>query len=757
MHEHPLHGCTPTPLAAYLKALAVLRLVTEAPTEHGGDPRAAGFWRNDVFVLRTELTKEQLRTFFLEHYRPTPLIAPWNGGSGFYFQEGKLKAKDPLTGKKLKTGVRNQQTEATKTVTTIAGGNTARFAEYREAIAVAKSIIEAFKLTEAPDGSASSGQKDCFIQTFRNSASDHGLEAMDCCVVITGDKTSFPPLFGTGGNDGNLDFTNNFMQRLLDVMDASTGLPSATSADSLDISLFNASGCAATDKAVGQFNPGSAGGPNASSGFEGVASVNPWDFILMLEGAMLFAASAVRRLESGGQSVLSAPFIVYSRLGTSGASNAVDDTESRNEVWMPIWPAPSSLAELKSLLGEGRATLDRQVVRDGLDFARSISRLGINRGIRSFQRYAFLKRQGKNYLATPLARIQVSRNPDADLIADLERHGWLASVQRYARDDNSPNSFRTAARQLDTALFALTERSERGAFQRVLRHVGRIDVALSSSPKSHVAVRNPAPRLSLSWATKAQDASPEFNIATALAGLSLRNAKGHFLLHIRRHLAAVSESLNKEGDRNWEAESRAVTWNAGSLTGNLSVLLHRRRLEADMAGIDVEGQLLASTVGANRGDIGAFLDDETDDSRIGELLTGLACVDLQEFVLSSANNPVSLPPAFGLLKIFFTPTGWLHALKWLPQDRMLVLPPEIPARLISGNVEGAVRIAWRGLSALGVRLPGRRPPSAVAESGPRWLAALCIPLTFAETGRLLRDLDLTPEVSADSPSETLAP
>ena len=38
----------------------------------------------------------------------------------------------------------------------------------------------------------------------------------------------------------------------------------------------------------------------------------------MLEGAMLFAASAVRRLESGDRAILSAPFVVRSRMGTEG-------------------------------------------------------------------------------------------------------------------------------------------------------------------------------------------------------------------------------------------------------------------------------------------------------------------------------------------------------------------------------------------------------------------------------------------------------
>ena len=752
--EIVLPGCTPTPLASYLKALAVLRLVAEAPSEDGGDPQATGFWRNDVFVLRARITKEQLRNFFLEQYRPTPLIAPWNGGSGFYFQEGKLKEKDPITGKKRKTGVRDQETEATKTLAAIACGTTTRFAEYRAAIAIAKNIVKDFNLVEAPDGTANSDQKNNFIQAFRNLASDRGLQAMDCSVVITSDKTRFPPLLGTGGNDGNLDFTNNFMQRLLDVIDASTGIPTSVSANSLDVSLFNLPGCTSADKAIGQFNPGSAGGPNLSSGFDGNASVNSWDFVLMLEGAMLFASSAVRRLESNDQAVLSAPFVVYSRSGTSGASDAGDDNESRNEAWMPIWATPCSLAELQNLLSEGRATVGRQMARDGLDFARSIAQLGISRGITSFQRYAFLKRQGKNYLATPLGRIQVRRNPDADLIAELDRRNWLASVQRHARDDNAPNSFRIAAQQLDTALFALTQQPGRGTFQTVLRHIGRIEAALSISRKSQEAVRMPAPWLSLPWAIKADDATAEFRIAAALAGLRLRNASGHSVLHARRHLAAVSEPVNIAGDRNWEPTSRVVTWGSGPITGNVTALLHRRRFEAIALG--AEGEVFTGRTGATCSDVLAFLDDETDDARIGELLAGLACVDLKGFVSPEKYSATVLPPAFVLLKIFFTPESMLRALKWLPADRTLYLPAEIPARLASGDVETAVHIAWQRLRAIGVKLPGREPPRIVAANGPSWLAALCIPITFAETGRLLRSLDLNPEQITEAFPETLA-
>lgn len=752
MTEEPneilLQGCTPTPLASYLKSLAVLRLVAEAGDNGGGDSEATGFWRDDIFVLRTRLTKDELRAFFMDRYRPTPLVAPWNGGSGFYFQEGKLKQKDPVTGKKLKTGVRDQETEATRTVAAIAQSISLRFADYRDAITIARRVVADFRIVEAPENTSTNNQKDQFIQSFRNLASDRCLFAMDCAVVIANNETSFPPLLGTGGNDGNLDFTNNFMQRLLEVIDVSADAARPNTGDNLDAALFSAPCNSFSDNAIGQFAPGSAGGPNATSGFEGGTQTNSWDFILMLEGAMLFAASAVRRLEFGDRAILSAPFVVRSRMGTEGAASTMDDSDSRNEIWMPLWATPCSLDEVRSLLSEGRATLNGHSARDGLDFARAAAQLGVDRGIKSFQRYGFLRRQGKNYLATPLSRIAVRRNPDADLIAELERRNWLASVQRSAGDENAPNAFRAAAHQLDMALFALTQQASRTAFQTVLRRIGRIDAAISVSTKAQESVRTPAPLLSLPWAIKADDQSAEFRIAAALAGLCLRDEKGRKILHARRHLATVSETHNEYDDREWEPTSRLAVWGRGPLASNIVVLLHRRRLEATTLG--AEGEVLASQTGVNRQDIAAFLDSATDDIRIGELLGGLACVDWSGVEPPKVDKRVDeetvLPPAFTLLKVFFTPESVLRALKWLPPDRSFRLSAEIPARLAANDAQAAVRIAWQRLRALGVKLPGRNPPQVVGvDDGIRWLAALCIPLTYAETARLIRGLDLNPE------------
>src|SRR5260370_42561854 len=65
----------------YLKALGVLRLVSEQK-----DGEARGYWRDGIFVLEATLDPNGLLTFFLQQYSPTPLLAPWNGGSGFYIK-----------------------------------------------------------------------------------------------------------------------------------------------------------------------------------------------------------------------------------------------------------------------------------------------------------------------------------------------------------------------------------------------------------------------------------------------------------------------------------------------------------------------------------------------------------------------------------------------------------------------------------------------------------------------------------------------
>jgi CRISPR-associated protein Csx17 len=709
-NEIVLSGCAPAPLAAYLKGLAVLRLVAE----QAGDPDVTGCWRNDVFVLQTRLTRAELIEFFLQCYEPTPLVAPWNGGSGFY-------PKDNREG-----------------VEALAGSQSPRFEIYRKVINLCQDKVK----QHCPNESPKNEEKALFLYRLRNQAPDGLLRWMDAAVILSDDDPRYPPLLGTGGNDGRLDFTNNFMQRLGEVFDASSGEPKQESRDWLATALFGDVVPNLSDRAIGQFAPGSAGGPNASAGFEGAARINPWDFVLMLEGALLFAASAARRLESSTAAVLSAPFTVRSRLATVGTCASSDDADARGEIWMPLWHAPFTLEEVQSLFSEGRAALGTRPARDGLDFARAVAQLGVDRGIAAFQRYAFLMRSGKAFLATPLARVPVKRNPKADLIDEIG--DWLDRTQRHARDEKASPSFRALATQLDAALFALTQRAERQAIERVLRLLGRIEALAAASPSARQAIV-PVPRLSLRWAIEADDGSAEFRIALALAGLALRGEDdaNPVTIGLRPHLAPISPR-----GRDWDTQSRLVSWGQGGIERNLAALFHRRRIEAIRMG--AEGKLLHSRTGAALDDVHRFLSCEIDDRRIAELMHGLACVNLEGWQSRFDSPRTEMPAAYSLLKPFFTAESLLKTIDWLPPDRSLRLPAEIPARVAADDVNTALRHAWQRLHVIGCKLPGRDPPRVPRDgSGPRLLAALTIPLTLTETRRLLKDLNLAVEADTE--------
>jgi CRISPR-associated protein Csx17 len=117
-----LSGCKPEPLAHYLKALGVLRLVVE----QGLDPKAKGYWHDHSFFLDTRITAEQLLDFFLNEYAPTPIISPWNGGSGFYEETGNKR----------------------KILNNIVNSTHQRFANYRESIETGDRIIRALGLNK---------------------------------------------------------------------------------------------------------------------------------------------------------------------------------------------------------------------------------------------------------------------------------------------------------------------------------------------------------------------------------------------------------------------------------------------------------------------------------------------------------------------------------------------------------------------------------------------------------------------------------
>ena len=295
--------------------------------------------------------------------------------------------------------------------------------------------------------------KAMLIPCCRRSWRGGHAEWLAAAVVLDEEgNAGWPSLLGTGGNDGRLDFTNNFMQRLGELFELASpdGKPSSEAVELLANSLWAEPSNRLAHTSIGQYQPGAAGGANSTTGPMGESQVNPWDFVLMMEGSLLFSARATRSLDPDARSRASAPFAVRSH-GAGFPSTGMEKAQ-RGEQWMPLWCHPAKLAEVAALFGEARLQLNRHTVNRPIDAARAISRLGVARGIESFTRYGYLERNGQSTLAVPLGRINVRYNENAQLIDDLAP--WLDRLQRAARDRHATAGLVQAEKRLSDAVFA---------------------------------------------------------------------------------------------------------------------------------------------------------------------------------------------------------------------------------------------------------------------------------------------------------------
>ena len=317
IHVHRLDGCAPAPLAHYLKALGILRLVAEQ-----ADADARGWWDGDRFRLASKLTREELEAFFLHDYQPTPLVSPWNKGAGFFSEKDPallaIQESKSQRFSVLRSGIsasRSQLDELSsadrdvrdiKAETKVRGRSTADRNRIRASENYRKRLREAekrFKRLKAD-----------LIPSFRLNWRGAHREWMDAAMVLGDNGTpKYPALLGTGGNDGRLDFTNNFMKRIGEVfdLDSDDGHPLPVAPAWVQGALWNTPVPGIlSGKPVGQYLPGTAGGANNANGPDSDSLMNPMDFIMMLEGTIVFASSASRRFGSSESARASSPFAV---------------------------------------------------------------------------------------------------------------------------------------------------------------------------------------------------------------------------------------------------------------------------------------------------------------------------------------------------------------------------------------------------------------------------------------------------------------
>lgn len=712
-----LDGCTPDPLMAYLKGIGVLRLVAEQQ-----DPSARAAWRQDGLILTSGLNSDGLTAFFLNRYSPTPILAPWGARTGFYGTSSERTAREALDA--------------------IAKTHEARFATFREAIEAVRGLLARLGMSRKP----TEKDKLRLLRECRAWLPESILPWLDACYVLTGDSRAFPPLLGTGGNDGSADFTSNFMQHvrsvLIDRQEADTLLREA---------LFGrGEGHLAAKRSPGQFHPGGVGGPNATPGFEAESLVNPWDYILMLEGTLLFAGAVARRFGVEGRGGAAYPFTVRPSSAGYGSASANDEAReaSRAEIWMPLWTKPASLAEVAHLLAEGRAQVGRRQARTGVDFARAVAGLGVDRGVAAFQRYGLLKRSGRSYLATPLGQITVdgSRVGVADLL--LEADPWLDRLRAAASGQEAPAGCGQALRKLDRKIFDVCLHGESRHLQELVIALGEVEAMLGTSLRFRGEARlRPLHHLSPRWLRLCDDRSSEFRLAAALASIQ-GDSEGR-VLPIRGHLEPVA--VERSHRVTWTTLDHAVAWTGQSPERDFAAILERRVMETQregLASLPVRG-----LVSAHLAHVHDFLRGRVDIHRLARLAFGLATLRWGEYRRDEHALPrldLQTPPdisrAYCVLKLLHLPGGIEFGerrarLASVGRSQGVLIKPEstvirlLRAGRLSGACDRAVaRLRASGVIPLGTRRSGRGVPWDVPESvsPQRIAAALLLPIVNVE-------------------------
>ena len=724
MHLHHLTGCAPAPLAHYLKALGILRLIARQK-----DLEARGFWKDEHFCLITSLDRAALEHFFLAEYQPTPFVSPWNKGSGFYADD------DPALGP-------------------VERSSAERFAPYRAAIAASRAPLAAIKaadlevrrlkdstkkkkgMSAAEAAKAQSLKSDAAYKAklaaaerefkrlkadlyapFARSWRGGHREWMDAAMVLSSEgRPSWPSLLGTGGNDGRLDFTNNAMQRLGELFDlgSTSGAPMPSAWPLLRGALWGAISGQMENAAVGQFMPGNAGGANGSNGPDAEAQVNPWDFLLMLEGSTALRGETTRRLDARVEGRASVPFALHSH-AVGHATRGREKTD-RGEQWMPLWDRPATFADVESLLGEGRVQLGRAVASRPLDFARAIGKLGVARGLSGFERYGYLERNGQSKIAVPLGRIQAVARVRARLVDDIG--GWLDRLQRLVRDGDAPTRLAVAESGVADATFAaLTGADSPAKWQGILVHAARVE-ALQATGTGIEA--GPIPKLSPEWLDAARDDSPEWRLAVAL-GSAAADHKGRGPADpVRDHVLPLDRDRYAVKEKRLVKSPRVVMIGRDPVL-DLVALVERRLIEATQRSQRELPLMGRPGAGAQLSDLAAFIEGRVDAARTLWLARALMAVRWDQvrpkrWVSHPGAHPEEAWQALRLCGLPFEVAG-----RQVPIDAAMV------RRLASGDATGAIAIAVRRLRAVGLR-PPIITDSADPATAQRWAAALAFPI-----------------------------
>jgi CRISPR-associated protein Csx17 len=680
---HALPGLRPTPLASYLAGLGLVRLLGEQ-----ADPELTARWTGDGLVLDT--TVADLVSWLVDDYLPTPVLSPWNEGSGFGTKDVTPKQR----------------------LAALVGSQSGRFDRFRAAMPVATEIGQRYRTA----GWKKDQAKERAVREFRNRCPDELLPWIDAAVVLGSDGALFPPLLGTGGNDGRLDFSTTFHQRLLEVLDPPPAARRRSRGQAADL-LAGSQSEPLVKLPIGQFDPAAAGG-RGSSPFGGAESMaNPWLFVLLVEGALLFAASAARRQLHGARRA-AIPFTVAAF--PDGSPGGAADKTSRGEVWAPVWRRPFSWPEVRQLFTEARATWRGRPAQRAADFYAATRTLGVARGVDAFVRYGLHQRNGLAFVAVPTELVRVEEKRAVRLAAQLEE--WVS----WARRGEASAAVRRAVGRYDSAHLDFVRDGDGRTLVRLLAAVTDLEQAVGRSGRTResVPVRTP-PAAGHFLPVLRELECAELRVAVGIAS-GTAAPRSDQPAHLARGMRQLLLPVDPDG--RWREAPVVPGFGLRPLRSVLAdVLVWRGRTALDEAGRNPSRGVVTFRRGVPvpAADLHAFAQPgRLDDDRLDLFLR--ACLALRWSVTATPEQP---PPAHHPAAFRGVPVptlGLLHplaaGLATGAGEAQLALRPDWPLRLAAGQVadvhaEAVQRLRQAGWTAVSA-------PPAAGQDGVAIAAAL---------------------------------
>ena len=616
MNRHILKGCAPTPFSNYLKAVGLFKIIAEQK-----DPKITACWDNDRLILNTELSKDEIVEFVLKQYRPSPIVAPWSYNK---YEKAITECKDIITSE--------------------------RFKSYKETVDRIEDVISEFcKITKTKkfekasiDPKTKPKAKPLFLRLCRNTLPDDAVPWLDAVFVLTGQDVKYAPILGSGANDGNFDMAQNFLTKLKILLDDKNTDKSKTW---LESALFGEIVKLDEAKMVGH-NPDGAGGPNSGTGFEGKPLSNPWEYVLMMEGTIMFGGSIARRQSTNTDKAIF-PFTTNAaNIGYATASSDEGGNNTRGEIWLPIWQNPTTYKELLHVCNEGRVQLDGRQAKTGVEFARAIASYGAERGISEFQQFCILKRKGDAYLTINADKMRTAYEPAVHLLSEIDT--WYSPIIKQSTSKGASASIKRMVRNLDGAIMKFCKYQTKQLMLEVLILVGKLDRYVSRYEDLKTALK-----LSPDWLEYCYDESVEFRLAASVASIKSK----YSVDSIRTNMENI---VHERGVWTYKKDSIFTVWSENDdVLRNMSRILLRRSVDAKIksaSSIPIE-----AFIPAEIDDVNEFLHGNFDMKKMSDLLPALSIIDMESGMTYPWKNIrrdsmiMALPEAYIIMKLVYPP------------------------------------------------------------------------------------------------------